>query len=68
MLRRGGEEERRAYASALVCMEEARAHALPLASAFSRNALEERIGAIMNVKKRSVVALLTALLLSLIHI
>ncbi len=52
VLRRGGEEERRAYASALVRMEEARARALPLASAFSRNALEERIGAIMNVKKR----------------
>ena len=56
VLRRGGEEERRAYASALVRMEEARAHALPLASAFSRNALEERIGAIMNAKKISVSA------------
>ena len=68
VLRRGGEEERRAYASALVRMEEARAHALPLASAFSRNALEERIGAIMNVKKRSVVALLTALLITAVSL
>lgn len=68
VLRRGGEEERRAYASALVRMEEARAHDLPLASAFSRNALEERIGAIMNVKKRSVVALLTALLITAVSL
>ena len=68
VLRRGGEEERRAYASALVRMEEARAHALPLASAFSRNALEERIGAIMNVKKRSVFALLTALLITAVSL
>ena len=68
VLRRGGEEERRAYASALVRMEEARARALPLASAFSRNALEERIGAIMNVKKRSVVALLTALLITAVSL
>ena len=51
-----------------VRMEEARARALPLASAFSRNALEERIGAIMNVKKRSVVALLTALLITAVSL
>ena len=64
VLRRGGKEERRAYASALLRMEEARAHALTLTSAFSRNALEERIGAIMNAKKKSVAAMLTALLIA----
>ena len=62
VLRRGGKEERRAYASALLRMEEARAHVLPLTNAFSRNALEERIGAIMNAKKISITALLLALL------
>jgi len=63
VLRRGGKEERRAYASALLRMEEARAHVLPLTNAFSRNALEERIGAIMNAKKISVSALLLTLLI-----
>ena len=62
VLRRGGKEERRAYASALLRMEEARAHVLPLTNAFSRNALEERIGAIMNARKISVTALLLTLL------
>ena len=62
VLRRGGKEERRAYASALLRMEEARAHVLPLTNAFSRNALEERIGAIMNAKKISITALLLTLL------
>lgn len=64
VLRRGGKEERRAYASALLRMEEARAHVLPLTNAFSRNALEERIGAIMNAKKISVSALLLTLLIA----
>ena len=63
VLRRGGKEKRRAYASALLRMEEARAHVLPLTNAFSRNALEERIGAIMNAKKLSVSALLLTLLI-----
>ena len=63
VLRRGGKEERRAYASALLRMEEARAHVLPLTNAFSRNALEERIGAIMNAKKISITALLLTLLI-----
>ena len=64
VLRRGGKEKRRAYASALLRMEEARAHVLPLTNAFSRNALEERIGAIMNAKKISVSALLLTLLIA----
>ena len=63
VLRRGGKEERRAYASALLRMEEARARILPLTNAFSRNALEERIGAIMNAKKISITALLLTLLI-----
>ena len=62
VLRRGGKEKRRAYASALLRMEEARARTLPLTNAFSRNALEERIGAIMNARKISVTALLLTLL------
>ena len=63
VLRHGGKEERRAYASALLRMEEARARILPLTNAFSRNALEERIGAIMNAKKISITALLATLLI-----
>ena len=63
VLRHGGKEERRAYASALLRMEEARARILPLTNAFSRNALEERIGAIMNAKKISITALLLTLLI-----
>ena len=64
VLHRHRREDRRAYASALLRMEEARAHALPLTSAFSRNAMEERIGAIMNRKKISLLAIALVLLVA----
>ena len=44
------------------CAWRKRARILPLTNAFSRNALEERIGAIMNAKKISITALLATLL------
>lgn len=53
VVRRFGEEEKSAYAMALIEMEEEKSGLLPLANSFSKNAIEERIGAIMKIKKIS---------------
>lgn len=53
VLRRKGEAIRSTYARALIGMEERRSGLLPMGSAFGRNAVEERIGAIMRYKKRT---------------
>lgn len=60
VLRRFGEREKSAYAMALIRMEEARSGIPPLWSSFSKNAVEERIVAIMKIKKTSLAAMLTA--------
>lgn len=52
-----------AYARTLLQMEETRSGYRPLYSHFSRNAIEERIKAIMKLKKTSAAALVCALLL-----
>lgn len=46
-----GGDARRAYALTLICMEERKGAMHPLCSSFSRNAIEERITAIMKTKK-----------------
>lgn len=51
VVRRFGEEEKSAYAMALIEMEEEKSGLLPLGNSFSKNAIEERIGAIMKMKK-----------------
>lgn len=51
VVRRFGEEEKAAYAMALIEMEEEKSGLLPLGNSFSKNAIEERIGAIMKIKK-----------------
>ena len=53
VVRRFGEEEKSAYAMALIEMEEEKSGLLPLGNSFSKNAIEERIGAIMKIKKIS---------------
>lgn len=54
--------DRREYALALLRLEEARGGAALSGSYFSRNPLEERIRAIMNMKKVSLAALMAVLL------
>ena len=66
---RFGEGTRSAYAMALIRMEETRsgfkaaAASAPLCSNFSKNAIEERITAIMKIKKTSMAALFAAVAL-----
>ena len=63
VVRRFGSGTRVAYANVLICMEEARSGFAPLGSHFSRNAIEERITAIMKTKKITVLSLVLAALL-----
>lgn len=53
VVRRFGEEKRGAYAMALLRMEEQKSGVVPLGNSFGKNAVEERIGAIMKMKKKS---------------
>lgn len=63
VLRRAGRDVRADYARTLVSLEERRAHFTPLSSSFARNALEERIVAIMKNKKVTIAAAAVALIL-----
>ena len=56
VVRRFGADSRPAYARTLIAMEEHRSGLGPFASSFSRNAIEERIKAIMKMRKRSLAA------------
>ena len=58
-----GENTRAAYARTLISMEETRSGFAPLCSNFSKNAIEERITAIMKIKKASIFSLVLALAL-----
>ena len=58
-----GENTRAAYARTLISMEETRSCFAPLCSNFSKNAIEERITAIMKIKKASIFSLVLALAL-----
>lgn len=53
VIRRFGEGTRASYAKLLVLMEEKKSSLIPFGSSFSKTAIEERITAIMKVKKRS---------------
>lgn len=63
VLRRAGRDVRADYARTLVSLEERRVHFTPLSSSFARNALEERIVAIMKNKKTTIAAAAAALVL-----
>ncbi len=52
-----GENAKTAYARALISMEETRSGLTPLCNNFSKNAIEERIIAIMKIKKTTVFSL-----------
>lgn len=61
VLRKLGEQNKSAYAMALIRMEETKSGFSPLYSSFSKNAVEERIEAIMKIKKISRMALFVAI-------
>ena len=63
VVRHFGSQARAAYANVLICMEEARSGFAPLCNHFSRNAIEERITAIMKTGKITVLSLVLAALL-----
>ena len=63
VVRRLGLDSRSAYALTLISMEEKKSGLSPFASAFSKNAIEERILAIMKMKKRSLAAVIAAVTL-----
>lgn len=64
VVRKAGESERAVYARMLISMEEERSGLMPLGSGFCKNAVEERITAIMKIRKTSVPAVLTAAVLT----
>ncbi len=61
VVRAFGAEARQGYALTLLSMEEGRSGLRPLCNHFSKNAIEERIHAIMNMKKTTVWAIAAAL-------
>lgn len=63
VVRRLGVDSRSQYAQALISLEEKRSGLGPFASAFNKNAIEERIIAIMKIKRRSLAAVLAAVAL-----
>ena len=63
VIRQFGERTKSAYAMTLIRMEETRSGLTPLCNNFSKNAIEERIIAVMKIKKTSLVAVLVAMAL-----
>ena len=58
-----GDTTKSAYARTLISMEESKSKLTPLCNNFSKNAIEERITAIMKMKKTSLLGTLVAMLL-----
>lgn len=63
VVRMFGERTKSAYARTLISMEETRSGLTPLCNNFSKNVIEERITAIMKIKKTSLFTLLLAVIL-----
>lgn len=63
VIRKFGEEAKSSYACMLISMEEKKSGLIPLCSNFSKNAIEERVTAIMKIKKTSLFAGLFAIAL-----
>ncbi|MFD1176189.1 M56 family metallopeptidase [Paenibacillus puldeungensis] len=63
VVRTHGETTRSAYAMTLIVMEEKKSKIAPLFNSFSKNAIEERITAIMKMKKVTALGVTAALLL-----
>lgn len=63
VVRRFGMDIKSVYATALISMEEKKSGLTPLCNSFSKNAIEERIRAIMKIKKTSKFALIISAVL-----
>ena len=63
VIRQYGMQSCPSYALALLEMEEKRTYLTPLSSSFSKNALKERIDAIMKAKKRTAAGIIGALVI-----
>ncbi|MDE7266332.1 MAG: hypothetical protein K2N89_02580 [Lachnospiraceae bacterium] len=63
VVHRFGETSKSTYAHMLIDMEARKSGFMPLCNSFSKNAIEERIIAIMKIKKTSVIAILVAVIL-----
>ncbi len=63
VIRQFGEESKSAYSLMLINMEEAKSGLLPFCNNFSKNAIEERITAVMKMKKTSFFAISIAAIL-----
>ena len=63
VVRKFGEKSKAVYSLILINMEEKQSGLLPFCNNFSKNAIEERITAIMKIKKSSVLSLALALAL-----
>ncbi len=63
VIRHFGEEKKSGYARTLISMEEKKAGLIPLYNGFSKNAIEERIRAVMKIRKTSAIALMAAVIL-----
>ncbi len=56
VLRRFGENTKSDYAMTLICMEETKSGLAPFCNSFSKNSIEERIRAIMKIRKITVIS------------
>lgn len=63
VVRRLGEASKKTYANMLIDMEARKSGLMPLCNNFSKNAIEERIIAIMKIKKTSVIAIMLSVIL-----
>lgn len=63
VVRHFGEGSKSAYALALIEMEETKSNLMPLGSGFNKNAAEERITAIMKIRKNTIVSYFMAAVL-----
>lgn len=63
VVRRFGMDIKSVYATALISMEEKKSGLTPLCNSFSKNAIEERIRAIMKIKKTSKFAVIISVVL-----
>ena len=63
VVRRFGMDIKSVYATALISMEEKKSGLIPLCNSFSKNAIEERIRAIMKIKKTSKFAVMISAVL-----
>lgn len=60
VIQKSGENVKSAYARTLISMEEKKGGLMPIGNNFSKNAIEERIIAIMRIKKTSFAAIIIA--------